>query len=107
MDPRRPGPRPPRPPAVELQANRPIRPRPQREMNSSTYSPPCMISVSIFVGRPRRHFPVDPLLQLYDQRADDREYDQARKNFFRFHHLPGLDEQKAHPALARATDHFG
>src|SRR6185312_7814352 len=76
-------------------------------MRSSTCSPPCVVSVSVSVGSPRRHFPVDPLLQLYDQSPDDREHDQTRKDFFGFHYLPGLDEQKAHPALAGTTDHFG
>src|SRR5512139_1113696 len=68
---------------------------------------PCMSSVSVTVNRPWRYFSVHPLLQLDDQCADNRKHDQARENLFCFHNLPGLYEQKAHSALARAADHLG
>src|SRR6185312_7417614 len=58
-------------------------------------------------GRPGRDLPVDPFLQFDDERAYDRQYDQARKYFFRFHHLAGLNQQESHAALAGTADHLG
>src|SRR4051812_2278187 len=64
-------------------------------------------SLVVAIRRPRRDLAVDPLLQLDDERAKHGKRDEIGEDFLGFHHLPGLHQQVAHAALARAPDHLG
>src|SRR5215469_5694158 len=62
---------------------------------------------AIVAMRPRRHPAIGPLLQFDDNRPHHRKHHEAREHLLGLHHLPGVDQEIAHAALARPADHLG